>query len=242
MRDVAEVAKVVGKNKARMGEGDEATMDDEESKEIADGADEGSAAKIDNSSKDIADVRVKIATDSATNSDPLLKNLAQSSVKATSEVSMTCNGKENTELWGGVVKDGNANKQPDAAACCDSCAKMNANGANRCSVWVYSASSKACWLKFDENPAAAKPANEGPGVPWTSGWFDLPKNTIAPKYESGYWENRLAKVLARRDDKQRQRVHELAITSDVLELPQTRRRGREHHEGVYSHLAQRARR
>ena len=195
MSDVAEVAKVVGKNKARMGEGDEATMDDEESKEIADGADEGSAAKIDNSSKDIADVRVKIATDSATNSDPLLKNLAQSSVKATSEVSMTCNGKENTELWGGVVKDGNANKQPDAAACCDSCAKMNANGANRCSVWVYSASSKACWLKFDENPAAAKPANEGPGVPWTSGWFDLPKNTIAPKYESATGKTDLPKCL-----------------------------------------------
>lgn len=75
MSDVVEVVKVVGKNKVCMGEGDEVMMDDEELKEIVDGVDEGSAAKIDNLLKDIVDVCVKIVIDSVINLDLLFKNL-----------------------------------------------------------------------------------------------------------------------------------------------------------------------
>lgn len=50
-------------------------------------------------------------------------------------------------------------------------------------MWVYSVLSKVCWLKFDENFVAAKFVNEGSGVSWTFGWFDLLKNIIVFKYE-----------------------------------------------------------
>jgi len=126
-------------------------------------------------------VEVKVM-DSATGSDPLLRNLAAPPPTALRDMVMKCNGKVNTEYWGGVVKDGSTNSQPDAAACCDSCAKMNANGANKCSVWVYGTTNKQCWLKYEADPTLMKPQSEGPHVQWTSGYFILPKDSSTPRY------------------------------------------------------------
>jgi len=174
MRDVQDAASVSSKRQVVVTNTSEA----EDAKEDAEPKTES-----DEETGDISSIKVKPTVESATFSDPLLKNLAVSSERVKKDVTFTCNGKAHTELWGAVVKDGSTNPQPDAAACCDSCAKMNAGGANRCSVWVYSASSKACWLKYEQDPKNAKPANEGPGVEWMSGYFELPNERIEPKYE-----------------------------------------------------------
>ena len=141
-----------------------------------------------------SDVKVKVL-DSASGSDPLLRNLAAPPPSAMGEVEMKCNGKENSEYWGAVVQDGSTNPQPDAAACCESCAKMNANGANKCSVWVYGTKNKQCWLKYESSPELASPANEGPHIEWTSGYFILPKHTTKPKYEKATGKKNIPKCL-----------------------------------------------
>ncbi len=141
-----------------------------------------------------SDVKVKVS-ESASSSDPLLRNLAAPPPSAMGEIEMTCNGKENSEYWGAVVKDGTTNPQPDAAACCASCAKMNANGANKCSVWVYGTKNKQCWLKFESDPELSKPANEGPHIEWTSGYFILPKQTTEPKYAKATGKTDMPKCL-----------------------------------------------
>ena len=176
-RDARDAASVVSGKKATVRVQDDA--DDE----------------VDVAATDEAPSPVKSRAESATFSDPLLLNLAAPKRGAKTNADVKCNGKENTELWGAVVRDGNANTQPDAAACCASCAKMNENGANRCSVWVYGEKSKACWLKYDENPSKLKPAAEGAHVEWTSGWFDLPKNNVEPKYKPATGKTDLPKCL-----------------------------------------------
>lgn len=108
---------------------------------------------------------------------------------------MTCNGKKNTELWGAVVRSGDRNEQPDAGACCDSCAQMNANGANKCSTWVYGEQNKQCWLKYEEHPEKSKPANSGAGVQWTSGYFKLPSNIQEVKYKPATGKTDMPKCL-----------------------------------------------
>ena len=154
--------------------------DTETSSEVVD-----AAPSVDASSKD-----------SATYSDPLLINIAKASAASSAaDVDMTCNGKKNTELWGSVVKSGDRNEQPDAGACCDSCAQMNANGANRCSTWVYGEQNKQCWLKYEENPEKSKPANSGVGVQWTSGYFKLPSNIQEVKYKPATGKTDMPKCL-----------------------------------------------
>ena len=190
MRDVADVAKVV--KRAIVVKDVE---DDEKEGEISKKTEDEDERGGEDASGDIARKKVKVAFKSATHSDPLLKNLAPGAPMSKTTAEFTCNGKENTELWGSVVKDGEINLQQDAGACCNSCAELNVNGANRCSVWVYNPASKACWLKYEEDPVNAKPANEGPNVPWTSGYFDLPKNKLEPKYEPATGKKDLPKCL-----------------------------------------------
>ena len=177
--------------------GEKATRDAKDAASVVSG--KNGPARVEEDEDDVttdeAPSAVRSKAESATFSDPLLLNLAAPKRDATKDADMTCNGKENTELWGAVVRDGNGNTQPDAAACCASCAKMNENSANRCSVWVYGEKSKACWLKYDENPSALKPAAEGAHVEWTSGWFDLPKNNVEPKYKPATGKTDLPKCL-----------------------------------------------
>jgi len=72
-------------------------------------------------------------------------------------------------LAGGSGPNGEANAQPDAGACCASCAAHG--GTPRCNTWVWNNASHACWLKhlalFPERPPVW--ANEA--SPWTGGTF-----------------------------------------------------------------------
>ena len=90
----------------------------------------------------------------------------------------TCEPHENTEYWGAVVLNGDNHKTKDAGECCDACRNLNRAGGNRCNVWVFNPTTKACWLKFEKNIKEMKPANSGPHVPWVAGKFT---NLTPPK-------------------------------------------------------------
>ena len=91
----------------------------------------------------------------------------------------TCEPHEkNTEYWGAVVLNGDNHKTKDAGECCDACRNLNRADGNRCNVWVFNPTTKACWLKFEKNIKEMKPANSGPHVPWVAGKFT---NLTPPK-------------------------------------------------------------
>jgi len=93
-----------------------------------------------------------------------------------------CEGVEHLELWGDVVENGDANRQPTAEACCRACRAYEpsidvARGA-QCNSWVWSPVTKACWLKHqkadglrraDEEIRRRRLAPLTSGPPWTSG-------------------------------------------------------------------------
>lgn len=76
-----------------------------------------------------------------------------------------CNPEEHADLAGELVLTGMQNKQPSAAACCQSCKEYNANavGQRPCNVWVWCPSEHgcdnqpmhSCWLKWQPRPEAA---------------------------------------------------------------------------------------
>ncbi|KAL1524179.1 hypothetical protein AB1Y20_019088 [Prymnesium parvum] len=87
-------------------------------------------------------------------------------------------GTPHVELWGALVLPGDANLQPDAPRCHQSCVEYEPtrdvlNG-SQCNVWVWHPLTQQCWLKH-ERPAelrAAASALARPGrasVAWTSG-------------------------------------------------------------------------
>ena len=93
-----------------------------------------------------------------------------------------CEVVEHLELWGDVVENGDANRQPTAEACCRACRAYEpsidvARGA-QCNSWVWSPVTKACWLKHqkadglrraDEEIRRRRLAPLTSGPPWTSG-------------------------------------------------------------------------
>ena len=118
-----------------------------------------------------------------------------------------CEGVDHLELWGDVVENGDANRQPTAEACCRACRSFEpsidvANGA-QCNAWVWSPTSKACWLKHqkadvlrraDEEIRRRRQSPLANGPPWVSGvWHGLKPCTdcVAPSAYRGCVSNTL---------------------------------------------------
>ena len=109
-----------------------------------------------------------------------------------------CNGTAHVELWGALVVPGTDNEQPTAADCCRSCREyeptLDVLGGAQCNTWVWSSSSRACWLKHqkgDELKRAAVRLERGPGdskVAWHSGVWLVEKpcaDCVAPTTYNG---------------------------------------------------------
>ena len=92
------------------------------------------------------------------------------------EADGTCPVSRNNTEYGAaeVITWGSQNLQPDAAACCSSCAATP-----RCNTWVYCNDQQGCsggsrphgecWLKHSSSPALPVIASRGQTVGWTSG-------------------------------------------------------------------------
>ena len=81
-----------------------------------------------------------------------------------------CHARAHADMGGvvaGGAPHGDANKTPDAGACCAACSAHS--GSPRCNIWVWNNGTGACWLKhaarFPERPYVYF----SPDSPWTGG-------------------------------------------------------------------------
>ena len=109
----------------------------------------------------------------------LLKVAGAALDEQTSRCNASCHALARTELHGSVVMWGEKHLQPDAAHCCEACARHAAGvraGQKPCNVWVYCSSAprcgkryQQCWLKHATNLWADTTLLVGTSDAWTAG-------------------------------------------------------------------------
>jgi hypothetical protein len=95
----------------------------------------------------------------------------------------SCHALPRTELHGDVVRWGEKNEKPDAAACCKACQEHRdtASRGKPCNVWVYCGNKatcgkrhRQCWLKHTKNLWGDRTLLVGASEAWTSGTMEAP--------------------------------------------------------------------